>query len=275
MIRSVEEWWNQKDDSEKDEFRRKLSREGVENGENHKEGVHDTGHGCGKPLGVHKNFAQGGTFEDRIAGAAADAIVGGITGGISDVVQSQTGYSLPTTGSGSSGRRQEQSSEGGLGGLLSNIGGSLLGGFKNDEKESFSDRRQDYDSTTESRTEYGHSGGRYGQAEVSRTEYSGGGESDTYRRYEQDEDRQGNTSGYNYEERTETRPSRQGGYDQETERRYQNDENTYEERFESHQESSFGGGREGRFDGGRREDDFDGGRRDNFDGGRREDNFGK
>ncbi|KAK9775469.1 putative Heterokaryon incompatibility protein Het-C-domain-containing protein [Seiridium cardinale] len=277
MIRSVEEWWNQKDDSEKDEFRRKLSREGVQNGENHKEGVHDTGHGCGKPLGVHKNFAQGGTFEDRIAGAAADAIVGGITGGISDAVQSQTGFSLPTTGSGSSGRRQEQSSEGGLGGLLSNIGGSLLSGFKSDEKESFSGSRQDNNSTTESRTEYGHSGGRYGQAEVSRTEYSGGGESETYRRYEQDDNRQGDSSGYGYEERTESRPSRHGGYEQRTERRYETGENTYEERFESHQESSFGGGGEDRFGGGggRRNDDFGGreGYGGGFGGGRR-DEFG-
>lgn len=260
MIRSVEEWWNQKDDREKDEFRQKLSRDGVQNGENHKEGVQDGGHGCGKPLGMHKNFAKGGTMEDRIAGAAADAIMGGITGGISDAVQSQTGYQLPTSGSGSSGRQQEQSSEGGLGGLLSNIGGSLLGGFKDDDKESFSGRRQDNNSTTESRTEYGHSGNRYGQAEQSKTEYSGGGESETYRRYDQDEDRRGNTSSHGFEERTETRPSRHGGFESRTERTYEDNGNSYQESFESRQESSYGGG----FGGGRRDDD----RREEYGGGR-------
>lgn len=274
MIRSVEDWWNQKDDAEKDEFRRKLSREGVQNGENHKEGVHDTGHGCGKPLGMHKNFAEGGTFEDRIAGAAADAIVGGITGGISDAVQSQTGISLPG-GSGSSGR-QEESSEGGLGGFLNKVGGSILGGFKKNEEQAFSNRRDDDNSTTETRTEYGHSGGRYGQAEASRTEYSGGGESESYRRYEQDEDRRGNTTEYGYEERTETRPSH-GGYEQRTERRWEENGNTYEQR----EESSWGGGRreerreEGGYGGGyggerREEGGFGGG----YGGGRRDDDFG-
>ncbi|KAH6657356.1 heterokaryon incompatibility protein Het-C-domain-containing protein [Truncatella angustata] len=281
MIRSVEDWWNQKDDGEKDEFRGKLSRRGVQNGENHKEGVHDTGHGCGKPLGMHKNFAEGGTFEDRIAGAAADAIVGGITGGLSDVVQSQTGISLPTSGSGSSGRRQEQSSEGGLGGFLSNIGGSILSGFNKNETESYGESRHDNNSNTETRTEYGRSGDRFSQAEASRTEYSGGGESETYRRYEQDEDRRGNTNTYGFEERTETRPSRQGGYEQRTERRYDDNGNTYEERFESHQESSFGGGREERHGGGRRDDDSGGRRDEGFGGGygrrdddRREEGFG-
>ncbi|KAI0171659.1 heterokaryon incompatibility protein Het-C-domain-containing protein [Pestalotiopsis sp. NC0098] len=274
MIRSVEDWWNQKDDAEKDEFRRKLSREGVQNGENHKEGVHDTGHGCGKPLGMHKNFAEGGTFEDRIAGAAADAIVGGITGGISDAVQSQTGISLPG-GSGSSGR-QEESGEGGLGGFLNKVGGSILGGFKKNEEQAFSNRRDDDNSTTETRTEYGHSGGRYGQAEASRTEYSGGGESESYRRYEQDEDRRGNTTEYGYEERTETRPSH-GGYEQRTERRWEENGNTYEQR----EESSWGGGRreerreEGGYGGGyggerREEGGFGGG----YGGGRRDDDFG-
>ncbi|KAI1855623.1 hypothetical protein JX266_000488 [Neoarthrinium moseri] len=261
MIRSVEEWWNQMDDREKDEYRRKLSREGVQNGENHKEGVHDTGHGCGKPLGMHKNFAKGGTFEDKIAGAAADAIVGGITGGISDVVSSQTGINLPSTGGG---RRQEESGEGGFGGFLNKVGGSLLSGFKDEEKESYGGRRQDNESSTETRTEYGHSGGRYGQAEQSRTEYSGGGQSETYRRYEQDEDGRGNTQSYEREERrTETY---QGGYQQS---------------FESRQESSYGGGRSERFErrdedeygGGRREErreEYGGGRREEYGGGRRE-----
>jgi hypothetical protein len=66
MFRIVEEWWNEKDNREKDDFRRKLSREGVQAGQNHKEGVHDKGHGCGKPLGFAK---VGGGHDNAIAGA--------------------------------------------------------------------------------------------------------------------------------------------------------------------------------------------------------------
>ncbi|KAI1477108.1 Het-C-domain-containing protein [Daldinia eschscholtzii] len=225
MFRSVEEWWNQMDEGAKDEYRQKLSRDGVFNGENHKEGVHDSGHGCGKPLGMHKNFAEGGSMEDRIASQAASAIVGGLTGGISEFVSAQSGgqINLPNYGNqGSSG------SGGGSGGLLGAIGDSLLGGaFKNNETESFGSRRQDNEgSYTESRTEYGHSGSRYGQAEYSESRYSGGGESREYRRYEQD-DNEGR--GYGYEERTDSRPSYGGGYEERTERRYESNDDSYQE----------------------------------------------
>ncbi|KAF3057170.1 putative nima-interacting protein [Daldinia childiae] len=223
MFRSVEEWWNQMDEGAKDEYRQKLSRDGVFNGENHKEGVHDSGHGCGKPLGMHKNFAEGGTMEDRIASQAASAIVGGLTGGVSDFVSSQSGgqINLPNYGN------QGSSSPGG-GGLLGAIGNSLLGGaFKSNETESFGSRRQGDDgSYTESRTEYGRSGDRYGQAEYSENRDSEGGESREYRRYEQD----GNEGrGYGYQERTDTRPSYGGGYEERTERRYESNDDSYQE----------------------------------------------
>ncbi|KAI0837124.1 Het-C-domain-containing protein [Hypoxylon sp. FL0890] len=222
MFRSVEEWWNQMDEGAKDEYRQKLSRDGVLNGENHKEGVQDSGHGCGKPLGMHKNFAQGGTMQDRIAGAAAGAIVEGVTGGISDFVKIQSGsqVKLPNFGG------QESSSSGG--GLLGAIGSSLLGGaFKSNETDSYGSRREaDDGSYSESRTEYGRSGDRYGQAEYSESRYSGGGESREYERYEQDE-RTGR--GYGYEERTESRPSYGGGYEERTERRYESNDDSYEE----------------------------------------------
>ncbi|KAI1136015.1 Het-C-domain-containing protein [Hypoxylon sp. FL0543] len=222
MFRSVEEWWNQMDEGAKDEYRQKLSRDGVLNGENHKEGVEDSGHGCGKPLGMHKNFAPGGTMEDRIAGAAAGAIVEGVTGGLSDFVKTSSGgqVNLPNFGG------QESSSSGG--GLLGAIGSSLLGGaFKSNETDSFGSRREaDDGSYTESRTEYGHSGDRYGQAEYSESRYSGGGEGREYQRYEQD-DRSG--QGYGYQERTETRPSYGGGYEERTERRYESNDDSYEE----------------------------------------------
>lgn len=186
MFRSVEEWWNEMGGDAQDEYRQKLSREGVLNGENHKEGVQDCGHGCGKPLGMHKNFGSGGTVEDRIAGAAAGAIFEGLTGG-----------TIPGSGGGGDAPLG--------GGLLGQIGSSLLGGaFKNEDTQSYESRRQDDNgSYTESRTEYGRSDDRYGQANVSETRYSGGGERVEYSRYEQDD----SGRGYGYQEQTETRPT--------------------------------------------------------------------
>ncbi|KAK8061481.1 hypothetical protein PG994_007847 [Apiospora phragmitis] len=184
MFDSVRQWWDEMDNRDKDDLRRKLSREGVKNGENHKEGVHDTGHGCGKPLGMKKNHqgGEGGSMEDQIAGAAAGAIYEGITGGIGNVLEQQTGINLPGGEGGHPVQIEEDSSrKGGLGGFLSSVGKSLLGDdFKKDDRESFSSRRDDGNSHTETRTEYGHSGGRYEQATESRTEYDDGRESTLY-----------------------------------------------------------------------------------------------
>ncbi|KAI1378520.1 Het-C-domain-containing protein [Hypoxylon crocopeplum] len=262
MFRSVEEWWNSMDEGAKEEYRQKLSRDGVERGENHKEGVHDSGHGCGKPLGMHKNFAQGGTMEDRIAGAAAGAIFEGVTGGLSDLVNTQSGGQINLPGSG----RQESSSSGG--GFLGAIGSSLLGGaFKSEETESYGGRREAGDgSYTENRTEYGRSGDRYGQAEYSESRHSGGGESREYQRYEQDDN---SGQGYGYQERTESRPNYGGGYEQRTERRYESNDDSYQE--------SSGWDRRGEADDYTRRQENYGERRDYGGGdeyGRREESYG-
>ncbi|KAK6523163.1 hypothetical protein TWF694_006058 [Orbilia ellipsospora] len=235
MFSSVEEWWRGMPENAKDEHRRKLSRRGVENGENHKEGVHDTGHGCGGHLGMQKKFKGGNTMEDRIASAATDAIIGGVTGGISDFVKTQTGIDLPNVNSGGGRYASEVSqveSQGasGIGGFLSNIGGSLLGGFTENQTQSYSGRRDDNNSHTEVRKEYGRSENRYGEAEYSRTQYSGGGQTESYSRFEQDNS--GRTT--QYQQHTETRTyggGSSGGYER-------------TERFESRQESSssYGGG---------------------------------
>lgn len=258
MFRSVEEWWNEMDEGAKDEYRQKLSRDGVMRNENHREGVHDSGHGCGKPLGMHKNFQGGGTIEDRIAGAAAGAIFEGITGGISSVVDSQTGgqVKLPSGGGGG----EEFSG----GGLLGQIGSSLLGGaFKNEEKQSYESKGRDDDgSYTESRTEYGRSGDRYGQANYNETQYSGGGERAEYSRYEQDD----SGRGYGYQEQTETRTSYGGGYEERTERRYESTEDRQQESSGWNQrrddDESYGG--RGGDDYGRREERSEYERSDNY-----------
>ncbi|KAI0158079.1 heterokaryon incompatibility protein Het-C-domain-containing protein [Xylariaceae sp. FL1272] len=278
MFRSVESWWNEMDEGAKDEYRQKLSSEGVRRGENHKEGVHDSGHGCGKPLGMHKNFggSGGGSMEDRIAGAAAGAIFEGVTGGISDFVEQSSGgqVKLPD----SEGRGESFSG----GGLLSQIGNSLLGGgFKKDETEFENRRDNDDGSYTESRTEYGRSGNRYEQAEYSETRRHDGSERTEYQRYEQDN----NGRGQGYEERTETRPSYGGGYEERTERRYESNEDSYQEssgwqrqqRGDDDGERRHHGGHHGRDedrdDGYGRQDDNYGRRDDGY--GRQDDNYGR
>ncbi|KAK7751168.1 hypothetical protein SLS62_006852 [Diatrype stigma] len=272
MFRSIEEWWNGLGDDGQDEYRRKLSRDGVEQGENHKEGVHDSGHGCGKTLGMHKNFAGDGSVEDRIAGAAANAIVGGVTGGLSDFVGAQTGgqVRLPSFNESSSGGQQESSGSGGfLGKMASSLLGGALGG--DDEKETrSSSRRQDNDDGgyTESRTEYGRSGSgdRYGAAQYSETQRGDGGRESEYRRYEQDAGGRGS----GYEERTEERRNYGGGggYEERTETRYESTTESYGgDSYGGRREESYGGG-------GRRDDDGPGyGREESY--GRREESYGR
>jgi hypothetical protein len=295
MFRSVEQWWSQKGQREKDDYRRKLSRNGVERGENHKEGVHDTGHGCGKPLGMHKQFGGpgGNSLEDKIATAATDAILGGVTSGISNIVESKTGMHMPTYnsqkidyGSGNNsggggggfgglgellggghhsggggglsnllgGGHHSGGGGGGVGGILGAVAGGLLGGeFKKEETSTYqsSGRTNDggYSQTT---TEYGHHGSRYGQAEYTETQYPGGGQQTEYRRYEQDENSGGRhhgrqerqePQGYGYEERTESRPTYGGGYEERTERRWEDNQGEYRREEET---SSWGGGGGGR-----------------------------
>ena len=71
MFGVVEKWWGEKDEQERDILRDQLSRDGVEQGRNHKEGVHDKGHGCGKPLGMPTY--QTAKSSGAVGGPATDA----------------------------------------------------------------------------------------------------------------------------------------------------------------------------------------------------------
>ncbi|KAF5022325.1 hypothetical protein F66182_5612 [Fusarium sp. NRRL 66182] len=239
----VKEWWGEMGDRQREDYRRKLTREGVQNGENHKEGVHDTGHGhgCAGKLKMRKLYGGGPeTLEDKIAGAAADAIFKGATGALSGMVEQNTGYKMS-----SSSRKEE--SEGGLSGFL-NQAGSILGGAfadSNTERQS-SSRREDDGSYTKTEREYGHQGDRYGQAEYSQTQRPDGSQHEEYRRYEQQDSSDGRRAGgYGYEERTETHRTYSGGYEQHTERReyHGSTEQSYGRQEQSYgrQEQSYGG----------------------------------
>lgn len=205
LFRSVQQWWEEMDEGQRDDYRRKLSREGVESGHNHREGQHDSGHGCGKPLKMHKEFGSGGTMEDKIAGAAAGAIVGGITGGIASMVKSNTGVHIPSSedhrptdfggawnmlsstagvSSGGHGGGGGHGGDDGLGGIVGKMGSMFSGRGGGGSSRGMGGGETTYESSG-----YADDGG-YNQ-EYSRTDYSEYGQ------------REG-SGGYGYEEHTES-----------------------------------------------------------------------
>ncbi|KAF2093381.1 Het-C-domain-containing protein, partial [Rhizodiscina lignyota] len=206
MFRVVEGWWREMPDQERDDLRRKLSREGVERGENHKEDVQDGGHGCGKPLGMPSfttaASGEGGGQMNEIGKVAGEALGGGVLGSV-------------------------------VGGLVGGVGSSLLGGaFDKPSDEHHTYKQEGYTQDGGYRTSYTetaqHRGDpsqeqKYGQAEYSRTEYPGGTRREEYSRYEQDEAKAGRgTSGYGYSASVEQTGSSYGeGYERREEQRWE------------------------------------------------------
>lgn len=207
MYGTVRSWWDSNSERGKDDLRQKLSRRGVQNGDNHKPGVEDKGHGCGKPLGMANDFGnvKGGKgpmqapiqqATDHVAKLASEAAGGGALGGL-------------------------------LGGLVAGVGGSLLGdSFGGGEKTSSGNQSYGQDgSYTQSYSESGHhekqsygDSERYGQAQYQQTQYPDGGRREEYHRQEQDQ--QGGS--YSYEQKVETSSySGGGGYERREERRVQ------------------------------------------------------
>ncbi|KAK3693671.1 heterokaryon incompatibility protein Het-C-domain-containing protein [Podospora appendiculata] len=235
MFNSVKKWWEDLSDNQKEDYRRKLSRDGVENGENHKEGVEDSGHGCGKPLGFKKNFGED-TMEDRIAGAAAGAIIEGVTGGFSDILESQTGMRLPKP------PKQQQPSEeesGGFGGLLGKVAGGLFGGhFKKEETESYQEPTQSSygGGRRQETTQSSYGGGR--QEEQEETPSYGGG-----RRQEQTSSYGGGYGGGRQQEQQEEAPSYGGGRRQEQTSSYGGGYGGGRQQEQEEETPSYGGGR--------------------------------
>lgn len=208
MFGTVERWWNELSERAKDDLRDKLSRDGVEQGRNHKEGVKDKGHGCCKPIGMANDFSgliggggkKGNDPFQRVGNEAgkmaSEAVGGGAIGGI-------------------------------VGGLVSGLGGSLLGdAFGGDEKQKKKkDKYNDDGSYTKSYREEGHhkkssrdDTERYGRAEFEQTQYPSGGHREEYSRYETNE----RGGSYGYQQRVETSGySGSGGYERHEERRYE------------------------------------------------------
>lgn len=204
MFRTVEKWW--RDQPNQDELREKLSRSGVQHGENHKPGQQDSGHGCCKPIGMANDFA---------------GIVGGRSGGSSNPqVQKVSEHA---------GRLASEAVGGGalgglVGGLIGGIGGSLLGdAFGGAEKKSKQSEGYGEDgSYTQSYSETGHHQGssygepdRYGQAVYQQTQYPSGGHREEYTRHEEDD----LGGSYSYHQKVETSSyTGSGGYERHEER---------------------------------------------------------
>ncbi len=228
MFRVVEGWWRDKSERERADLRDKLSRAGVESGRNHKEGLHDTGHGCGKPLGMptRSTATSSGAIGGAVLSGLGDALGGGKSdsgnrrGGSSSVQQVVGKAAGDAVGGGALG--------GIVGGIVGGVGASLLGGAfggKDDEKSTYKkESRRDDGSHTVSYVETGRhpggsgSGDRYGQAQYSRTDYSGGGTREEYQRFEQD-GREAR-AGYGFGQKVETKPAYGGGYERTEETRY-------------------------------------------------------
>ncbi|KAF2169412.1 hypothetical protein M409DRAFT_65085 [Zasmidium cellare ATCC 36951] len=242
MFRVVEQWWGEMDDRVRDVLRDKLSRDGIENFRNHKEGVEDSGHGCCKPLGMPtvKTSQSSGAIGGVMVGLS-QALGGGSGGGQGSHVSNQiSGTVGDAVGGGALGSI--------VGGLAGAVGGGLLGGaFGGDktEKKTYesSEYRQDGSYNTRL-TETGHRPGgyeqeeRYGQAQMSQTQYSSGGHREDYQRYEQD-GQQGRT-GYGFEQSHEVRTSHGGGYEQRTEQRYEHPGGRYEGEYQEQGVTSSG-----------------------------------
>lgn len=180
MFSVVSDWWNEQGDDGRSDFRRKLSREGVRNGENHKPGVHDCGHGSGKPVKHRKEGGNDGGHEEsggfgenetnRISKLTEEAVGGGTLGGL-------------------------------VGGLFSQAGSSFLGGGTEDKGEEEKKEKYDDDDDLDDGG-YGRQGGDISSGYGYERSYDSG-----YTRQEGDI-----SSGYGYGQQQDSRYGREEGY---------------------------------------------------------------
>ncbi|KAH6664132.1 heterokaryon incompatibility protein Het-C-domain-containing protein, partial [Halenospora varia] len=209
MFGVVSSWWQGMSQGEQQSYRQKLTRDGVMNGENHKEGVHDSGHGCGKPISMNKQGAGGAS------GGAAGAILGGLSGSGGGKSNSQIGkFAEEAVGGGPLG--------GLVGAIAGGVGGSLLGGLMGGDKEEKTYKSEGYTQQggyQQTTTQISHSGNQYGQAQYSETQYPSGGRKEEFSSYNQSGSGYGQSQGF--QQATETRPTYGGGYEQTNERRYE------------------------------------------------------
>lgn len=248
MFGVVQQWWGEKSDYERDDLRQKLSRQGVQTGQNHKEGVHDTGHGCGKPIGLAKPSQS-----NAPAAAAHAAVMNGISQAFSGAGQSQRYGNRPSSNQGFEQGASNFVSEvvgGGalgsiVGGLVGGVGASLLGGAFESGGKTQTFQNQSYNpdgsyTSTVMQTGERPQQGRYGheqtaQAEYKTTQFPDGGYKQEYNRFDQE-----GRTGHGYEQSTETRPTHGGGYEQRSETRWERPDGRWESEVQSQHVGSAG-----------------------------------
>ncbi|KAI9783183.1 MAG: hypothetical protein M1816_001473 [Peltula sp. TS41687] len=223
MFDIVQQWWKSKNEREQRTLRDQLSREGVQQGRNHKEGVHDSGHGCGKPLGKpnHRTAASSGAIGGSAFGSTHGGQSGRITGEQAAMGVGQ--IAGEAVGGGALGSI--------VGGVVGGVGAGLLGeAFQgdDDQKKKYSKQYHGEDgSYTQSYVEVGHHKKKHhddeertAQAEFRQTSFPDGGRRQEYQRYEQPGSGSGSGS-YGYHQVQETRQSYGEGYERVTETRYE------------------------------------------------------
>ncbi|MCJ1273095.1 hypothetical protein MMC21_000884 [Puttea exsequens] len=260
MFSVVQQWWGSKDDQERYVLRDQISRDGVEQGRNHKEGVQDTGHGCCKPLGMptlktaQSSGAVGGLAGGLVGGLAGGAVLDEIGSALSGQSKYDAGYTGGNVSASSSSGGAGKFLEGGMagsalglvaGGLAGGIGGDLIGSAFGEgaKKQSYQNQSYEQDgSYTQSFTQIASNQEqqRYGQAEYSQTSFVEGGQRQQYERYEQDD--QAGRTGYGEQIIRESRPTYGGGYEQTTETRYERPGGDWESEVRTEGRETSGGG---------------------------------
>jgi hypothetical protein len=225
MFSTVEQWWHQANQAD---LRQQLSRDGVQQGLNHKPGQHDTGHGCGKPLDMAKHSTGDGA--SGMLGELLSALSGGVA-----ATGTGSGYGRPTRGP--SNTLGGGPLTGIVGAMAGGVGGGLLGevlggGSAPVHTQAYTQQYQaPGGGVTQSYTEFGHTQTpygqpQYGQAQYQQTQLPGGGQRTEYKQYEQGG--QISQPAYGYEERVETRPPHGGGYETTQEKIYKKPGGAYE-----------------------------------------------
>ena len=219
MFSVVERWWSEKSGREQDSLRDQLSRDGVEEGRNHKEGVVDHGHGSARPLGMpsigtaSSSGAPGGPARfpsaaanqttDHIGRVAGEAVGGGalgsIVGGLASAVGRGVLQSMPGNEEESSnqseayGRNQYSSNNNRTSGRNEEYSGY------NQSSSGYSGRQEErrYEQSSDNRR-YESNSSSYGREETSsyaggRSEYASGGHASQQSR-RRDDDNENRTS---------------------------------------------------------------------------------
>lgn len=233
MVGIVQTWWRGKSEAERRVLRGQLSRDGVKQGRNHKDGVHDSGHGsCGPPNAPNQCGSLSAISNlTSIPGTSCITPGGGNHGGGSFNLPSQPMAQQHVT---HISNLASQSVVGGtiggmVGGLLGKVGSNLLGktfGGKIDDGYGYGQQGQNMSGqgytemygqvgyppvnsgiNTGADGTGGHGGAEvYGQAQYPTIPYPSGGNEQLHQNYGQCVQHGQTCQGYEYQERIDMVP---------------------------------------------------------------------